>query len=191
MVMKKRAAMELSMSTIVILVLAMSMLILGLVLVKNIFGTAQGAISGIDKGVRKAITDMFAEPDKKMAIYPSDRKISIKQRTQGDGFAFSIRNTDIQEATYKYDIESDPDFEIKKKCNIDWKTANSWLLMSSGTIRLASSSVMENPELVLFNIPENAPACTIPYTITVKYGSGSSGTGLYVSDKVYLTIVQK
>ncbi len=189
--MKKRAAMELSMSTIVILVLAMSMLILGLVLVKNIFGTAQSAISGIDKGVRNAITEMFADPDKKMAIYPSDRKISIKQRTQGEGFAFSIRNTDIQEATFKYEVESDPDFDIKKKCNIDKKTADSWLLMNSGTIKLPSSSMMENPELVIFNIPEYAPACTIPYTVTVKYGSGSAGTGLYVSGTIYLTIVSR
>src|SRR3989338_8396680 len=85
----KKGAMELSVGTIVILVLAMSMLILGLVLVRTIFSSATGAITEVDKGVKDAISKEFADSYKKLVIYPTERKIEIKKRTQGEVFAFS------------------------------------------------------------------------------------------------------
>ena len=52
MVLNKKAAMELSIGTIVIIVLAMSMLILGLVLIKTIFSGAKYNIDTMNDKVR-------------------------------------------------------------------------------------------------------------------------------------------
>jgi len=195
MVLKKRAAMELSMSTVVILVLAMMMLIMGIVLVKNIFGTATGAISDVDKGVKDKIAQMFAEPDKKLVIYPTARKIEITQRTQGEGFAFSVRNIGLESIKYSYRVEADSNFEIKKKCaGLTKKDADGWIDLNSGSFTLKGSSVMENPKLVSYTIPDNAPACTIPYNINVCAGTSDCSEGsasLYVSDSIYLTVVPR
>ncbi|MBD3252645.1 hypothetical protein GF386_02850 [Candidatus Pacearchaeota archaeon] len=186
---KKRGALELSMGTVVILVLAMSMLILGLILVRTIFSSAGGAVDNIDKGVKDAISKMFADSDKKLVVYPSARRIEIEQRTQGLGFAFSTRNLDTEPHDYEYRVEVDPGFDIKRKCGgLSKKEADSWLLIDSGTLSLAPGSIMEEPELIAFSIPEFAPPCTIPYKVDVWYKPGSPSTTLYISAKILLTV---
>ena len=51
MKLRKKGAIELSIGTIVIIVLAMSMLILGIILIKNIFSGSTNAVDDINKGV--------------------------------------------------------------------------------------------------------------------------------------------
>jgi hypothetical protein len=183
----KEAAIELSMSTIVILVLSMVALIGGIVLLRNIFDTANNAIGSIDQGVTTAIKEAFADSDKKIVVYPSEHEIEIKTRTQGKGFAFSVRNVELKDLELLYHIEVDDQFDIsdKDKCGISATEANSWLLSQDGSLIIPKGSIMDEPELVKFNIPESAPPCTIIYKLVVRY-KGSADT--YVSTKVYLTI---
>lgn len=187
--MAKRGAMELSIGTIVVLVIAMSMLILGLILVRTIFSSATNAITEIDKGTKDAITKAFANSDKKLVFYPSARTIEIKQRTQGQGFAFSLRNLGIEDKEYTYTVGVDSAFDIKEQCgsDTDMDEANSWLIVDSGSISLGKGAIMEEPELILFNIPENAPPCTIPYAVNIKEKSGTA----YTSGKIYLTVMAR
>ncbi|MBR9705188.1 hypothetical protein GOV12_07280 [Candidatus Pacearchaeota archaeon] len=181
---KKVGAIELSMGTIVILVLSMVALIGGIILLTSIFSSGNEAIGNIDQGVKKAIKDAFADPNKKLVVYPSERDISIKTRTQGKGFAFSVRNVDIEDHDYIYNIYVDPNYDIKEKCKISAKEAEGWLLTDTGTLSVGRGSIMEEPELVKFTIPESAPPCTIIYKMDVNKRGGD----FYVSTKVYLTI---
>ena len=64
------------------------------------------------------------------------------------------------------------------------------MLVKSGTITVPSSQIMENPELVTFNIPESANVCQIKYRITVKYSS-TGGSGVYVTDSIWVNIQPK
>ncbi len=166
--MKKKGALELSIGTIVVLVLAMAMLIMGLVLVRTIFSGATGAIDKINDEVIKGIDDMFSDSDAKLVMYPTSRKITIKQKTQGEGFAFSVRNNALDEKDFTYAIGVDSGFDIEDKCRIDADEANSWLDVDSGSFTLARSAKMDLPELVTFTIPDGAPACTIPYRVEVR-----------------------
>lgn len=184
--MKKRGALELSIGTIVIVVLAMTMLVLGIVLLQNIFSGSTDAIDSINKGVLNEIDKLFSSSDKRMAVYPTTSKIEIKQGVQGKGFAFSIRNKNIDPAEFTYQILVDEAFDIRGKCRINYDEAQSWLLIESGSVSIPGSSAMDDPELVLFNIPETAPACTIPYKVEVE----EDGV-LYDSRKVYLTVKAK
>jgi hypothetical protein len=182
--MRKKGAMELSVGTIVVLVLAMSMLILGLVLIRTIFSSATSAISDIDKGTKDAISKAFADSDKKLAMYPTARKIDIKQRTQGEGFAFSVRNLDNEDMDFKYNIYVDKEFNIISKCKIKASDAEDWIDVSTGSIPLGRGATMENPRLVTFNVPEGAPLCTIPFAVDVKYKDGTN----YASDQMLVTV---
>ena len=47
----------------------------------------------------------------------------------------------------------------------------------------SGSSKMDMPELVTFNIPENAPVCTIPYNIEIE-----NSQGRYASGSIRLTV---
>lgn len=193
MVKNKRAAIELSMSTIVIVVLAMSMLILGLVLVQKIFNVAEGAVTDVDKGVRNSIMNMFSDSDSKIIIYPSTRTIEIEQKTQGQGFVFSVRNSGVSTEGFDYSIEVEDNFEIQDQCKISKAQADDWLVIPSGSFTLGPGEIMENPKLVLFNIPENAPPCTIPYVVDVTYSGSTEHTKgeYYTSDTLYLTVVPR
>jgi hypothetical protein len=55
----KKGALELSISTVVVIVIGMSMLILGLVLVRTIFTSSIGSVNAIDEGVKNEIEGLF------------------------------------------------------------------------------------------------------------------------------------
>jgi len=75
----KRAAIELSIGTIVIVVLAMSMLILGLVLVKNIFGGATASVNILDTKVQNEINKLFSDEGADVVVkLGSDQTVKIK-----------------------------------------------------------------------------------------------------------------
>ncbi|RMD67626.1 hypothetical protein D6817_01060 [Candidatus Pacearchaeota archaeon] len=65
---KKKGALELSIGTIVIVVLAMSMLILGLVLVRKIFSTSTGWVTDINGKVKGELAKLFNQRQAKVAI---------------------------------------------------------------------------------------------------------------------------
>jgi len=174
----KKGALELSIGTIVVLVLAMAMLIMGLILVQNIFKGGTDAIDKINDNVLKGIDDMYADSDAKIVIYPTTRKLTLEQRSQGNGFAFSVRNLDLEDVDYTYLIEVDPNFNIQDKCGgLTAESANRWLDVDSGSFTIAGSSKLDMPELVTFTIPDNAPACTIQYRININDVDGSYASG--------------
>ena len=74
----KRAAMVMSVGTMVTIVLLMTVLILGLVFVRQIFSSAKGAIDLTDQQLRNEIAKTFSE-ESKISIYPGTRFLEIKQ----------------------------------------------------------------------------------------------------------------
>ena len=89
----KKAAMEMSVGTIVTIVLLVTVLVLGLVLIRSIFTSGVRSVNQIDDKVRSAIDDLFIKDESvKIAFSPSDRKVKIEQGAVSEGFAFSVRN---------------------------------------------------------------------------------------------------
>ena len=65
----KKGAIELSMTTVVVIVLAMTMLILGLTLIRTIFTGAQYNVQSINDKVRGEINSLFLEnADQKIIV---------------------------------------------------------------------------------------------------------------------------
>ncbi len=171
----KNAAMELTMGTMVTIVLLVMVLILGGYFVNKIFFSATGSIDQIDTAVKSEINKLFSEDNtRKIVIFPSSRQISLEKGQQGSGFAFSIRNVETEAATFTYTIQAT---ETSCPNSLSTAQADSFIALGkTGTAQISAGSIMENPKLVTFSIPETAPPCLIAYTITMQkagqlYGS--------------------
>ena len=165
--MKKKGAIELSIGTIVIIVLAMSMLILGLVLVKNIFSGSSENILQMNDKVKDQINKLFVD-DKKTVIYLSNHIAKIKKNEEW-GIAFGIKNSVKGNPTpgeFSYEVKvSDPD--VDTKCGVSKGYINNWIVVGR------EDNMVISPGETYFGIsriliPENAPHCIVRFHLDVK-----------------------
>lgn len=164
----KKAALEMSVGTIVTIVLLMSMLVLGLVLIRTIFKGSIENINSIDQSVKGEIQKLFSEDkNKKVVIYPPTRLITIKKGNEDYlGFAFSIRNVEQTSGKFTYNVGAE---EVPRECGISERDVDSWIKAGKeGSITIPAGKVMEDPEFVRFIIPDSAPPCLVRYGIDIK-----------------------
>jgi len=169
----KKAAMELTMGTMVTIVLLTVVLILGGYFITKIFSSSTENIDSIDQAVKNEINKLFSsDTSKKIVIYPATRTIKIKKGEEGLGFGFSIRNINEEEEKFSYDISA-----VEASCSIRLSEADN--LISLGKERtnmiLSAGSIMDDPIFVRFRIPESTPPCQIRYQITLYEGRSKSG----------------
>jgi hypothetical protein len=169
----KKAAMEMSVGTIVTIVLLMTVLVLGLVLVRTIFTGAVKNIEGIDRAVEKEIQKLFSEDKSKtIVIIPSTRDVILQKGESSRGFGLSIRNLG-EEDKFSYEVRA-----VETSCGM--KLADAEDLISLGADRsnilIPAGNVMENPIFVKFNILETTPPCEITYTVTMENKQGAYGS---------------
>lgn len=174
MVKNKKAAIELSMSTIVILVLAMTMLILGIVLVNKIFGGATNNVDTMNQKVKDQISKLFAEDTKLVINLPN----GIAKMTPGEdfGISFGVRNkASTQE--FKWTVKIN-DEDIKAKCGISKEdTIMKWITGGrTGKTDIVSGDQYE--DIIRFNVPEGAindiSKCVIRFKLVVEQEDGSA-----------------
>ncbi len=167
----KNAAMELTMGTMVTIVLLVMVLILGGYFVNKIFFSATGSIDQIDTAVKSEINKLFSEDNtRKIVIFPSSRQISLEKGQQGSGFAFSIRNLGETVGVFTYNIKA-----VETSCpnSLTTTQADSFIATgrertSANPITIPSGSIMDLPQLVTFSIPGTAPPCTISYSVNIQ-----------------------
>ncbi len=168
LVKSKSGAIELSIGTIVVVVLAMTMLILGLVLIKGIFDTSTNAVSEIDKQLKGQLAKLFGE-DKRVVVYPTGRQVDVRQGKR-EGFVVAIKNNlpgSNQNSKFSYEVViSDPD--VRQKCEVNENEILSLITIGkSGTdIGIASGEIVER--LVLFDTEVGDPICTVGFQVNVK-----------------------
>jgi hypothetical protein len=163
----KRAAMEMTVGTIVTIVLLMSALVLGLILTNTVFKSAKGAIDLTDQELTSRISKAFGSEDAKLAVYPQSAELDIKQEDQEE-IGLGIRN--LLEGVsgtimFSYDIAVDEntcDGE-KKDFGLEW--INIGKTGANIPINVGDSS----SERIRFNIPSGSPLCSVEYRVIVKY----------------------
>ncbi|MBU0760898.1 MAG: hypothetical protein KJ858_04355, partial [Nanoarchaeota archaeon] len=160
----KKAAIELSIGTIVIIVIAMTMLIMGIVLVRNIFAGATDSVDTLNQKVKGEITSLFAEEDTKVAIrLGADKTAKIKQGER-TGIAIGAEaGSGIASSTnLRYYLEllpntNDPQCQTSfKNYFVDYNFA--------GGLRAGPSSFedIDGPNgfsIIVFEIPDTAKTC--------------------------------
>ncbi|MFA5953814.1 MAG: hypothetical protein WC812_04440 [Candidatus Pacearchaeota archaeon] len=181
----KKAAMEMSMGTIVTIILLVVLLVLGIFFIQRIFSSGTNAIDQIDSQVQSEINKIFTEEGKTLAIYPSSRQITLKTGDDPKGFAFSYKNDINEKQIFEYTVYAEKNFDYTTKCGSGFTEAqaNGFLVTNAGSFTLQANQQMDLPGLVLFGIPENAPACTIPYNLVIE-GDKDSGS----SANIFVTI---
>ena len=177
----KKAAIELSIGTVVIIVLAISMLILGVILIRSIFASSTDNVKQIDRGVKNAITKLFSENnEKKVVLYPESHIIKLKQGATDEGFAISIRNTDTggtpSDFTYTTTMVATVT-DLNTNCGRSEDPTTSWARIVAGrslsagsAISLSPGNFMEDPIHVRFSISEVAPICLFRIKVDVEKG---------------------
>lgn len=160
----KKGAMEMSVGTIVTIVLLMSVLVLGIFLVQKIFKTGTSAIDTVDAQIQSEINKLFASEGKRVVIYPSSQEISLKKGDDPKGFAFSVKNEDVETREYGYVVEAQ---DVAGCGALTTEQASSWARPSKGSFSLGGGNSLTLAEKVLFSIPLTAPPCTVIYRVII------------------------
>lgn len=174
---EKKGAMEMALGTVVTVILLVSVLALGLVFIKKIYDEGIALTDILNEQVYSEIEKIFAESDALIVIFPRTNTISIKRGTSDEGFAFALDNLKSEDTEFHWKVFVDPDFDIENSnCRITSAEAEKWILQKEGkTFLQRNSDSSQNPELILFTVPRNAPICVISYVVEV-----------YSSDKKYV-----
>jgi len=163
----KKAAMEMSVGTIVTIVLLMTVLILGLVLVQSIFSSAKYNIEIIDQKVRGEINKLFSE-DQRIVVYLPNQKVSIKQGKEW-GVAWAVKNlergvSETSKLTYEIVVS-----DLSGCGGLTDQKALSYVGPGQKETKgIPLPPGQSNYEISRINIPEIAPLCTIRYRINTK-----------------------
>lgn len=176
----KKGAIELSIGTIVIIVLAMAMLILGLTLVRTIFTGATYNVQELNKNVEGEINKLFNEKEGvKTIIYLPNNEADIKKGTSY-GVAFAIKNTVQGEnfaGRFSYKIQSS---SVQTGCKLSLAQADSYVILgSTGSVDISPGS---DPVARLAKIqpPDAAPLCEIFYDLIVTKDGQPYDTNFFV-----------
>ena len=163
----KKAAMELSVGTLVTIVLLMIVLVLGIFFIQKIFSSGTNAIDTIDNQVQSQLQKLFASEGAKLAFYPTSRDVVVKKGDTPKGFAFQIRNNEVEDVTFSYMTTA----VDASKCGSTFneQDANDMLLGGSGTVPIGPGDISEG-QIVKFVVPSSAPPCTIEYQFEVDNG---------------------
>ena len=180
MINRKKAAMEMSVGTIVTIVLLMSVLVLGIVLVQKIFGSARDAVDLTDSQLKEEINKLFSE-EKKLVIYPGTTSIEM-ERGEKSGIGIGVINRLSGGETadeFEYEVFVS-DNEVERNCGIDDDEVQDWIQGGSGEAPLPYGNDIQ-VEKVLFNIPENSPLCAVKIRVTITIDGNN-----YDSDSFFL-----
>lgn len=138
-----------SVGTIVTIVLLMTVLILGLVLVRTIFTGAKYNVDQINDKVKDEINKLFSE-EKNLVVYLPNNVAEIKQG-ESWGIAFAVYN-DQESQEFEYEVKLD-DSRIEDKCGVRAAEAENWIVTGNeGELPIQSGS--KAYEVVRFNVPE-------------------------------------
>lgn len=160
----RRAAMEMSVGTLVTIVLLMAVLGLGIFLIQKIFSGGTNAIDNINDKVVNEINQIFSDESSQTALYPG-REVKIEKGKTG-GVGFSLKNTDRTPGSFSYEVLVGG---LDSTCTLTETQAQDLISLGGAgqNIELGSGDQLPQPRLIRFIIPESAPLCVIRYDIKI------------------------
>jgi hypothetical protein len=177
----KKAAMEMSVGTIVTIVLLMTVLVLGIVLVRNIFMGSIDVVDMTEKQLKDEVNKLFSE-DKKLVIYPDTTEPIEAKQEETTGVGIGIKNL-LEGAsgteTFNYQVTvSDPD--LSTKCGgIRIADVESWMVTGRTENNIPIPVGDVSAQKVIFKIPTGAPLCTIRFRVNVNEGTNYYSTAIF------------
>lgn len=180
MIRNKKAAMEMSVGTIVTIVLLMSVLVLGIFLVQKVFKTGTGAVDAIDASVNAEIDKLFGDTDARIILFPNSGIVDVeKGGERPSGFAFAVKNDFKEDVNFNYEINALSTYDYASHCGstVTQEKAQSFIDIPKGLAR-TSASGKSGTKKAFFTAPESIADCMVPYEIVVYDEEG----GYYADD---------
>ena len=167
----KTGAMEMTVGTIVTIVLLMSALVLGLILTKIIFVKTTENIKTIDDQVKGEINDLFAKENTKLMVgLGADNTVTIRQGTDNFGVPFGFSPDDptvwgTNDLGCKYTIAAtnQQGYCIGK----GWTDPASSIITGTTNVRFDQVDANNGYALLKISVPKSTPACLQRFTIRV------------------------
>ena len=190
--MNKRAAIEMSMGTVVTIVLAVVFLILGLTLIRNIYGFADRSMGEIDANLMSQIKQLFPDQDTKVVVYLTDGVAKVRAGTQNFGIAVAARTNSGSaiggptEMQYALQIDKD----TKNTCFTNPK-------IGSSVEKWFGKKVSPSADALVYNNIDKAPAgsdigyARIPVTVPDGTPVCNQPVYIYFIDKTDNSTVSK
>lgn len=189
----KHGAMELSISTVVVIVLAMSMLVLGLVLVGQIFDTGNEIVLELDNKLKVEMNKLLSEEQKDVIVYAgSDGIVTVKAGTDAGGVAIAARTKDGSAVNDRNRIQYKISFQAKSNSNClgilgDAQTKSLFKESIDSFIPSDEYDSDVASSLILIAIPESTPECSQKIYIDVK----DTKTGQAIGGSSFILEIKK
>jgi hypothetical protein len=169
----KRAAMELTVGTIVTIVLLMSALVLGLILTKTIFTKTTENVENIDAQVKGEINDLFGEDGTGFVIRLGNQNTAkVRQGTENFGIPIGFSPTDPNAwgrnkdgCTYSINAVSQPTYCVG--ISGGWANVQSNIKTGYQNVHFEQMSGNNGYSLIKIDIPSNVPPCLQRFSIKV------------------------
>jgi hypothetical protein len=168
----RKAAMEMSVGTIVTIVLLVSVLILGIFLIARIRTLATGVIDMTNDAVTKEINKLFAEP-KEVVIYPVGRVLEIKQGNS-DQVGVVIANI-IQGGTGTEKFAYIVELQDKGDCALTEDQIKAWIILGKEDSNIPIAPGKQIVGRVTFRIPDGTPLCKARFKVDVSIDGRAYG----------------
>ncbi len=170
----KNGAMEMSVGTIVVIVLSMSMLILGMVLIKNIFTGASENVLQMNDKVKGQIGKLFVE-DRKTVVNLPNQIAKIKQNEEW-GVSFGVTN--LQRAGAGTGDDFSYEVIVNDASNCGGVDVGSWIKIGGqGNMNIVPGGNFYG--IIRFLVPEGTPLCIARFNLEVKQGSDNYATDFF------------
>jgi len=196
--MNKKGAIELSIGTVVIIVLAMTMLILGLVLVRNIFTGATENVDTLNEKVKGEIANLFAAGDSNVVIkLGADKTARIKQGSGPFRVAIGARKPDSdtdrlinnrEDIKYTINLDNSPGNCAYTNSYGPAATAN---LFKGGVGTARSFDTFEGSQafaIIEIDIPDGAPLCSQKVFVDI---SKKQSPNFYYAGNFFIIQIEK
>ncbi|MBU2496823.1 MAG: hypothetical protein KJ767_02080 [Nanoarchaeota archaeon] len=178
---KKKAAIELGVGTMVILVIAVVLLVLALIFVRRIFTGATYNVDQLNDAVRGEINKVFGEEGQRIALYLPGKTATIRQG-ETFGIAFGIFN-DGDPGSFKYEITAT---DKTDECSRSMQEVNNWIILggTENNIQIGSGKIAYR--VFKIRIPDDTTiGCEAVYLLKVT----KSGTqGSYVDTQIFIEV---
>jgi hypothetical protein len=172
----KKAAMEMSIGTLVTIVLLMTVLILGLILVQRIFVGATDSVDSINDQVMTQINNLFSTENRDLVVsLGSQHTAKVKQGTTNFGLVvgYAPENTGNLN-TCEYDITTATGSNYCKE-KLGAKPLE-WFVTGYNNVKFSETQNGVGFDLIKLNVPGSLSPCLQRFTIQVGCGTGTSKT---------------
>jgi hypothetical protein len=156
--MKKRGAIDLSMSTIVIVIIGVVVLALGIGLISKMSCNISRGIDSLNEASKEQIFDMFTQ-DQKLVVKEIKNEV---HKGLNYNVGFGIRDNEGSSAKYSYVVEADD----LGQCDFTGEIANNFIVLGKSQEDVQFSEKYAG--LITFSIPVETKNCILSYKITVN-----------------------